>query len=233
MKGFFKSSIGKKLVMSVSGLFLILFLLFHMCMNMAAVFSAEGYNKVCEFLGSNWYAVAGTMVLAAGFLFHIIYAFVLSIQNRKARGNDRYDNQNLPKGVEWSSKNMLVLGIIVLCGLGLHFAQFWTKMMYAELAGCEEAVEGFKATVGFEKTPAVDGAAWINYYFSQWYFVVIYLVWFAAIWFHLNHGFWSAFHTLGASNSKWIPRLKCISTVFTTVVMAGFALVVLVAFFRA
>ncbi len=225
MKGFFKSSIGKKVIMSVTGLFLILFLLFHMCMNIVAVFSAEGYNAVCEFLGSNWYAVAGTAVLAFGFIFHIVYAFILQIQNRKARGNDRYDNQNLPKGVEWSSKNMLLLGGIVLGGLLLHFAQFWAKMMYADLVGCEEAIEGAVRNA--------DGAFWINYYFSQWYIVLIYLVWFAAIWLHLNHGFWSAFHTLGASNSKWIPRLKCISTVFTTVVMAGFALVVLVAFFRA
>lgn len=227
MKGFFKSSIGKKLVMSISGLFLILFLLFHMCMNMAAVFSAEGYNKVCQFLGSNWYAVAGTMVLVAGFLFHIIYAFVLSVQNRKARGNDRYDNQNLPKGVEWSSKNMLVLGVIVLVLLGVHFAQFWSKMMLAELMGCEGPVNiaGFVATPGFENTPAVDGAAWIKYYFHQPLILVLYLVWFVALWFHLNHGFWSAFHTLGASNSKWIPRLKCISTVFTTILCLGFAVV--------
>lgn len=223
MKGFCKTSIGKKLIMSISGLFLILFLLFHMCMNMAAVFSAEAYNKVCEFLGSNWYAVAGTAVLAAGFLFHIIYAFVLSVQNRKARGNDRYDSQNLPKGVEWSSKNMLVLGGIVLIGLLLHFCQFWAKMMYRDLAGCEEMIEGAVRNA--------DGAFWINYYFSKWYIVVIYIAWLAALWFHLNHGFWSAFHTLGASNSKWIPRLKSISSCFTTIIILGFATVVLVAFF--
>ncbi len=235
MKGFFKSSIGKKVIMSVTGLFLILFLLFHMCMNMAAVFSPEGYNKVCEFLGANWYAQLGTIVLACGFLFHIIYAFILQIQNRKARGNDRYDNQNLPKGVEWSSKNMLALGGIVLCGLLVHLYHFWSKMMLAEILDCNssEGLTNFVATPGYEATPAVDGAAWINYWFSSPLMVVIYLVWFAAIWFHLNHGFWSAFHTLGASNNKWIPRLKTISTVFTTVVMACFALVVLVAFFRA
>ncbi len=229
MKGFFKSSIGKKVIMSVTGLFLILFLLFHMCMNMVAVFSAEKYNAVCEFLGSHWYAVAGTAVLAFGFIFHIIYAFILQIQNRKARGNDRYDNQNLPKGVEWSSKNMLALGGIVLCGLLLHFAHFWAKMMYVDLVSTEAEIDSMVKAGGIAPT---DGAAWINFYFSKWYFVVIYLVWFAAIWLHLNHGFWSAFHTLGASNNKWIPRLKTISTVFTTVVMGGFALVVLVAFFR-
>ena len=83
------SSIGRKLVMSITGLFLVLFLTFHMCMNIVALFSAEAYNMICEFLGANWYALVGTAVLAAGFIIHIIYALVLTIQNRKARGNDR------------------------------------------------------------------------------------------------------------------------------------------------
>ena len=222
MKGFFKSSIGKKVLMSVSGLFLILFLLFHFCMNLVVVFSAEGYNQVCAFLGSNWYAVAGTVVLAAGFLLHIAYAFILTIQNRKARGTDRYDSQNLPKDVEFSSKNMLALGLIVFCGLAAHFAHFWAKMMLAELAGCEELAK-----------TASNGAYWINYLFNEsslsilW--TIIYLVWFAALWFHLNHGFWSAFHTVGLSNDKWIPRLKCISKWFSTIICAGFAFIVIYA----
>ena len=231
MKGFFKSSIGKKFIMSITGCFLVLFLTFHMCMNLVYVFSAEGYNMVCEFLGSNWYAVAGTMILALGFVFHIVYATILTIQNRKARGNDRYDNQNLPAGVEWSSKNMYVLGAIVFLGLLLHFSQFWAKMMFAELAGCEGAVPDKFATPGWE-TASTDGAAWIGSYFSQWHNVLLYLVWFAAIWLHLNHGFWSMFQTLGASNSKWIPRLKTIGTVYSSVIIGGFALVVLVAFFK-
>ena len=231
MKGFFKSSIGKKLIMSVTGCFLILFLTFHMCMNFVAIISAEGYNKVCEFLGTNWYALVGTAILALGFVFHIVYASVLTIQNRRARGNDRYDNQNLPAGVEWSSKNMFILGAIVLLGLGLHFCQFWAKMMFAELAGCEDAVPAGFATEGWTNA-ATDGAAWIKYYFSNWVIVLIYLVWFAAIWLHLNHGFWSMFQTIGASNEKWIPRLKSISTVYTTILMLGFAAVVIAGYLQ-
>ena len=231
MKGFFKSSIGKKLIMSVTGCFLILFLTFHMCMNFVAIISAEGYNKVCEFLGTNWYALVGTAILALGFVFHIVYASVLTIQNRRARGNDRYDNQNLPAGVEWSSKNMFILGAIVLLGLGLHFCQFWAKMMFAELAGCEDAVPAGFATEGWTNA-ATDGAAWIKYYFSFWYIDLIYLVWFAAIWLHLNHGFWSMFQTIGASNEKWIPRLKSISTVYTTILMLGFAAVVIAGYLQ-
>ena len=231
MKGFFKSSIGKKLIMSVTGCFLILFLTFHMCMNLVAVFSAEGYNMVCQFLGTNWYALVGTAILALGFVFHIVYATILTIQNRKARGNDRYDDQNLPAGVEWSSKNMFILGAIVLLGLGLHFCQFWAKMMFAELAGCEDAVPAGFATEGWTNA-ATDGAAWIKYYFSEWYIVLIYLVWFAALWLHLNHGFWSMFQTIGASNDKWLPRLKAISTVYTTILMLGFAAVAIAGFIQ-
>ena len=74
------SSIGRKLIMSVSGLFLILFLLFHLSMNVAAVFSGEAYNMICGLLGANWYAVAATLVLAAGFVIHIIYALMLTMQ---------------------------------------------------------------------------------------------------------------------------------------------------------
>ena len=108
------SSIGRKVVMSISGLFLVLFLTFHMCMNIALVFSEDAYNAVCKFLGANWYALVGTLVLAAGFLVHIIYAFWLTLQNLKARGSDRYAVNVRPDTVEWSSQNMLVLGIIVI-----------------------------------------------------------------------------------------------------------------------
>ena len=99
------SSIGKKLIMSISGLFLILFLVFHLCMNIAAVFSGEAYNVICGLLGSNWYALLGTLVLAAGVVVHFVYSIILTLQNRKARGNDRYAINARPKGVEWASHN--------------------------------------------------------------------------------------------------------------------------------
>ena len=84
------SSIGRKVVMSVTGMALILFLTFHGCMNVVALFSAEAYNQICELLGSNWYAIAATCGLAALMAVHIIYAFILTFQNRKARGNNKY-----------------------------------------------------------------------------------------------------------------------------------------------
>jgi len=215
------SSIGRKLVMSVTGLALILFLTFHMAMNLVALFSVEGYNMVCEFLGANWYAVVATMGLAALFVIHIVYAFWLTLQNYKARGNDRYAVTDRPKSVEWSSQNMLVLGVIVLLGIGLHLVHFWSKMMLVELTNGKEFV------INGNAISPTDGAALIQYTFSQWYNVVLYLIWIAAIWFHLNHGFWSAFQTIGWNNKVWQSRLQTISLWYTTILCLGFAAVVI------
>lgn len=127
------SSIGRKVVMSVTGIALVLFLTFHMAMNLVALFSEDAYNMICEFLGANWYALVATAGLAALFVIHIIYAFWLTMQNRAARGSERYAVNVKPKTVEWASQNMLVLGIIVIAGLALHFANFWYKMQFAEI----------------------------------------------------------------------------------------------------
>ncbi len=207
------SSIGRKVVMSLSGLFLILFLTFHMCMNLALVFSADAYNMICNFLGANWYALVGTLVLAAGFIVHIVYAFWLTIQNRRARGNDRYAVDVRPKNVEWSSQNMLVLGIIVVLFLVLHMAQFWFKMQLNEII-----------PVAPEVNPH-DGAALVIEAFSCPLIVVLYLIWFAALWFHLTHGFWSALQTVGINNTIWFNRWKVIGNIFATIICLGFAFV--------
>ena len=202
--------------MSVSGLALILFLTFHMAMNAVALFSGEGYNMVCEFLGANWYALVATLGLAALVVVHIVYAFVLFIQNRRARGNQRYAVTAKPKGVEWASQNMLVLGIVVIGGLALHLTHFWSKMQLAEIMGLHEVLVN-----GVEVAPT-NGAALIAINFSNPVIVALYVVWLAAIWFHLTHGFWSALHTLGWNNKNWIDRLQCISNVYTTIIVLGF-----------
>ena len=204
----FKSSVGRKVVMSVTGLFLILFLTFHALMNAVAVFSLDAYEAVCEFLGANWYALLGTLVLAAGFVIHIIYAFWLTLQNRSARGNDRYAVTARPKSVEWASQNMLVLGIIVACFLVLHLAQFWAKMQLPEIMG-DYPLSGKEA---------------LGQAFSQLWVLPVYLIGFCAIWFHITHGFWSAFQTLGTTNDKWIERFKCIGSWWATIVMGLFAI---------
>ena len=209
------SSIGRKVIMSVTGMALILFMTFHCCMNLVALVSGEAYNMICELLGANWYAVAATAGLGALAVCHIVYAFILTAQNRRARGDNRYAVTEKPATVEWASQNMLVLGIIVLLGLGLHLFNFWYNMMFAELTHID---------VPFH--PA-DGFAYIKYTFSNPVYVVLYVIWIAALWFHLSHGFWSAMQTVGINGKVWFNRWKTIGNIYVTLLMLGFLVVVL------
>ena len=220
------SSLGRKLVMSISGCFLVLFLLFHMSMNIAALVSADAYNAICAFLGANWYALAGTAVLALGVVVHFVYALLLTVQNRRARGNIRYEVTIQEKGVDWASKNMLVIGFIVLGGLALHLFNFWSKMQLVEIMGGESSI------VGGMTVSAHDGATLVAYTFSKWYFVVLYIIWLGALWLHLTHGIWSMFQTVGWANDTWYPRLKCIANIVSTILVLGFIAVVLVYFLK-
>ena len=201
------SSVGRKVVMSVTGLFLVLFVTFHALMNAVALISFDAYDAICEFLGANWYAVLGTLILAGGFAIHIIYAFWLTLQNRKARGDNRYDVNSRPKTVEWASQHMLALGIIVLGVMVLHLTQFWAKMQLPELMGDH----------------VMNGTHYLQATFSQLWVLPVYLIGFAALWFHISHGFWSAFQTLGTANDKWIPRWQCISKWWASIVFILFA----------
>lgn len=219
------SSIGRKVVMSVTGAALVLFLLFHATMNIFAITDAlcgvEYYNAICEFLGANWYALIGTIGLAFLVVVHIVYAFIVSVQNYRARGRERYLVTERQEGVEWASKNMLVLGVIIVLGISLHLFNFWAKMQCVEL----------RHMLGAEVCPdalsnATNGVLLIKETFANPIFVVLYLVWLAAIWFHLTHGVWSALHTLGWNNNIWMPRIKCIANVISTIVVIMFALVV-------
>ncbi|MCF0160771.1 MAG: succinate dehydrogenase cytochrome b subunit [Bacteroidaceae bacterium] len=207
------SSIGRKVVMSVTGIALVLFLTFHASMNVVAIFSKEGYNMICEFLGANWYAVVATLGLAALVALHFCYAIWLTLQNQKARGNNKYAVTDRPKQVSWISQNMLVLGFIVVAGMLLHLFNFWYNMMFAELAGIEPAIA------------PTDGYGYIVATFQNPVYTVIYLLWLAAIWMHLTHGFWSAMQTLGINGKIWFSRWKCIGSIYVTIVVALFAIV--------
>ena len=163
----------------------------------------------------DWCAVLGTLGLAFLAVCHIVYAFILTAQNRRARGPQRYEVTSRRPEVSWASQNMLVLGLIIVVGLLLHLYNFWAHMMLAELAGC--------AT-----TPApADGFGWILETFSNPVYSVLYLVWIVALWFHLSHGFWSAMQTLGWSGKIWLKRWQCIGIAYVTILMAVFAFLVL------
>jgi succinate dehydrogenase / fumarate reductase cytochrome b subunit len=179
-------------------------------MNAVAIVSPASYNAVCEFLGANWYALIASMGLAVLFIIHIIYAVWLTLQNRKARGNNRYAINTIPKGVEWSSQNMLVLGIVVVAFLIVHLVQFWAKMQLVEVVGAKSLI------------PPSMGTLFIQEAFSCIATPIIYIIGFVALWFHLNHGFWSMFHTIGWDNNVWVARLKTIACWWSSIVVVIF-----------
>ncbi len=207
------SSIGKKLIMSISGLFLILFLLIHLLANSAYLLGAEAFDAVIEFMGSPLVVIM-VPVLAAGFIVHIAYAVYLTLYNRKARGSERYAVNNQAQTDSWASKNMFVLGIIILGVLVFHLSHFWAKMQLPEFTGGH-------AQNGNDLMIQTFGNVWI---------LVCYLVWFVALWFHLTHGFWSAFQTIGANNSKWLSRLKVVSYIYSTFIALGFSVIAIYAY---
>jgi succinate dehydrogenase / fumarate reductase cytochrome b subunit len=217
MSWLIKSSIGRKFVQSISGLFLVLFLLFHMSMNLVLIFSYDAYNFIAnEILGANWWAIIGTGVLALGFVVHIIYAIILTLQNRKARGSDKYASASKTP-VAWSSKNMFVLGVFILLFLIVHLYQFWYNMQFKELLQLPGARE--------------DSAQLVTEVLSNGWVLAIYIVAFAALWLHLTHGFWSALQTIGWNNTKWMKRIKVIGNIFATIICLGFMIVAIAVHF--
>lgn len=209
------SSIGRKLVMAITGACLILFVTFHAAMNGVALFWPAAYNVVCEFLGANWYALIASAGLGFLMLLHIVYACWLTIQNRKARGNDRYAVVRKPAQVEWASQNMLVLGIVILAFAVVHLIQFWAKMQLAEIIHTPYVHDG--AVI-----PPQAGTLFLQIAFSQPWTLIVYIIGFIALWFHMTHGFWSMFQTAGWNNDTWLPRLKCIGNWWTTIVIGLF-----------
>ncbi|PKP43075.1 MAG: succinate dehydrogenase/fumarate reductase cytochrome b subunit [Bacteroidetes bacterium HGW-Bacteroidetes-10] len=216
MANIFTSSIGKKLIMSISGLFLILFLLVHLLANSAYLFGPEAFDLIIVIMGSP-VVVAMVPLLAAGFAVHIAYALILNRMNMKARGTQRYEVTHKGEADSWASKNMLILGLIVLGFLVFHLSHFWAKMQLPEFTGGH----------------AEDVNDLMHLTFGNPYIFVCYLVWFTALWFHLTHGFWSALQTIGMNNTKWLTRLKAISYVYATVVCGGFVVIAVTAFLRA
>lgn len=211
--------------MAVTGVALVLFVTFHVLMNAVAIFWPTAYNQVCEFLGANWYALIGSIGLAALFVIHIVYACWLTVQNRAARGTDRYAVTSRPPQVEWSSKNMLVLGIVIVAFLGLHLIQFWAKMQLQEVLHHDLTV--LPQLDGVPAGPA-QGTLFLQMAFANDWSWAVYLIGFVALWFHMTHGFWSMFHSIGWDNNRWLSRLKCIANIWTSVVVALFVAEVVV-----
>ena len=220
------SSITKKLIMSISGLFLIVFLLLHMTINFFSVIdtfkgtygAADGlFQMGCDFMALPIVTIM-VPVLAAGFLVHIVYAIILTAGNIKARGGlKRYEGGSKGKAESWASKNMFLLGIIVLGLVAFHLNHFWAEMQLREFMG-EHAENPYLL---------------LNETFKNWWMVVIYIVWFCALGLHLCHGFWSAFQTIGMSNQIWEKRLTWIGYAFVAILVLGFSAVAVNAYLQA
>lgn len=208
MLDFLSSSIGKKVIMSLSGLFLLVFLALHAAINLTALISEDVYNAACHFMGSP-FVLPFVPVLALGFIVHIVWSMRVEFQNWACRPRSMgYAVKNQTKASSWASKNMFALGVVVLGLLALHFLHFWAKMQLPEM-------------LGKEGDPNPRGL--ILQLFSNPVWCVVYLVWFVAIFYHVSHGFWSAFHTLGLDNSKWLPRLKCLAKIYAVVIFLAYA----------
>ncbi len=217
MKGFFKSSIGKKLIMSVSGLFLITFLLVHLTINLLLLFPDEGvlFNTAANFMGSNPLMKVMEPMLVVGFLVHIIYGVVLEIQNKIARGGSKYAKFDQSKSSKWVSRNMIYLGIAILAFLVLHIINFFIKV---------------KSGIGVEEV-TIDGVHMHDTYtlvtslFAIWWYDIIYIIGALALGMHLKHAFWSAFQSIGLSNDNWKKRLEIIGGIYTIIIAGGFSII--------
>ena len=222
----FNSSIGKKFIQSISGAFLIIFLLLHGTINFFSVIDTftgkfgapDGlFQKGCDFMALPIVDIM-VPVLALGFLVHIGYGCWLTWQNVKARGGvKRYEVSSKAAADSWSARNMFVLGLVVLGLLLFHLSHFWAKMQLQDFLG-NEAENPYLLLVTT---------------FKSWWMVALYLVWFAAVFFHLSHGFWSMFQTIGWNNQTWFKRVKVIGIIVAALIFLIFAAVAVNAFVQA
>lgn len=215
MANLFSSSIGRKLIMSISGLFLIVFLCLHLGINLLLLIPDGGvlFNQAANFMATNPLIKVMEPVLALGFLIHIIYATSLTLQNKKARGNMKYASGSASADVTWTSKNMYVLGFAVFVFIIIHMLNFWVKIKITHDI-LPITIDG----VEMHNTYAL-----VNACFGLWYYVVIYVIGAFALAHHLMHGFWSAFQTIGFNNNVWMPRLKVIGAIIAWLYGIGFA----------
>jgi len=220
MSSFLSSSIGKKLIMSLSGLFLVLFLLVHLILNSFLIFDSTGelFNAGAHFMSLPVIRFGMQPVLAAGFIIHIIYAIILTIQNMKARPQ-KYASQNLGQSSTWSSRNMFVLGGLVLVFIAMHLMHFFLPMQ----------ITGDIPTTIIDGKEVHDGAKLVKNLFTNGstglVYTGLYVVGAILLGLHLAHGFWSAFQSVGLSNNIWRARLEKVGYIYAIFVAAGFTII--------
>ncbi len=221
MSGFISSSIGKKLFMSITGLFLVMFLLVHLTANLALLLGPDAFNIVSHFMGTNPLIQLMQPALALGFILHIIYATILTLQNQKARGTENYGKVVNSHQSSWASKNMYILGGMILSFLVLHIINFfWKIKVTGDPLLHHIEVDGVMMENAYALVAGLFTDASLGLVYSAVYAIAA-----IALGFHLTHGFWSAFQTIGFSNDVWRKRLTVVGYLFAFAVGGGFAII--------
>ena len=211
MSGLIKSSIARKVVMALSGLFLVFFLGQHFVINITSVIAPETFNSWSHFMGYNplvQYILQP--VLIAGVIVHFVMGFVLELQNRNARGV-KYVSYKGSANASWISRNMLISGLVVLAFIGLHMYDFWVHEIaykYIDFSP-EDPTRYYEETV---------------HKFEPFWRTILYVIAFALLALHLLHGFASSFQTMGVNN-KYTPAIQIFTKVFAIAIPLGFAFI--------
>jgi len=220
MSGLLSSSIARKVAMALSALFLIIFLIIHLAVNITSVFSADVFNDLSHFMGTNPLIQFGMQpILIFGVVFHFVMGFVLELKNKRARGGVTYAKFNGAAGATWMSRNMAISGGVILAFIVLHFIDFWipeinTKYILGDMSGVLEGEEGYRYFTELQHkfaSPITTGA---------------YVVSFVLLSLHLMHGFQSAFQSVGFNN-KFTSCVKTLGKVYSIVIPLGFIIVAL------
>lgn len=209
--GFLTSSIGKKVIMGLTGLFLISFLVVHCFLNSFIFFNDGGimFNTGADFMAHNWIIRFGEIVLFVGLILHMVQALVLTLQNRKARPVG-YAKVHGAANSSWYSRSMGLLGTLLLIFLIIHLAHFWVKSRFTGLPGHDAE--------GHENLYAV-----MQVTFKELWVVIVYCLAMISLAYHLMHGFQSAFQTLGLNHKKYTPFIKSLGTGFSIIIPIIFA----------
>ncbi len=218
MSNFLFTSIGRKFLMSITGLFLMVFMAVHLTLNLLLIFDDTGelFNMGAHFMASNPAIKIMEPVLGLGFAIHIIWSLILSYQNYRARPVG-YKKQSLAVSSTWASRNMLILGALVLVFLVVHIINFfWVIKFNPEELGVlhidgVEIEDSYTLVAGLFKSSVP--------------YCIFYIVGGILLGIHLSHGFWSSFHTVGLNNKNWMKRLKAVGYVYSVIIALGFAII--------
>ena len=220
LKQTFTSTIGRKLIMSFTGLFLVLFLVGHLAGNLQLFINDGGqsFNIYAKFMTTNKFVKILSYVTYLSILGHVIYSIVLTSYNKKARPVSYKVSGG--SSSPWTSRNMGVLGTLVLIFLVVHLQGFWYKMHWGAIGEVTYDGQSYK-----------DLYTVVAVAFREWWIVALYVIAMFGLGFHLSHGFSSAFQTLGLNHKKYTPIIKTLGLLFAIVVPALFAAMPLYFFF--